>query len=237
MSFMPGPTPKRENLLVNLACNVAVPFVLMGQLSKDTRLGPAWGLVVALLFPLGYGIYDFVARRKANALSVIGFTGILLSGVLGLLKLAGFWFAVKDAAFSAFMGLALLLTMRSREPLVKTMFYNPSVMDVDLIEAALKERGAEASLDVLLRKCTWLMAASFFVSGVIGFFLARYLLKSPGGTPEFNAELAKLHLLGWVVIAVPAMIMMMFALWRFVTGLKAISGLTLDQILRAEEKK
>jgi ABC-type phosphate transport system permease subunit len=237
MSFMPDAAPKRENLLVNLACNVAVPFVLMGQLSKDTRLGPAWGLVVALLFPLGYGIYDFVVRRKANALSVIGFTGILLSGVLGLLKLGGFWFAVKDAAFSAFMGIALLLTLRSREPLVKTMFYNPSVMDVDLIEAALKERGTEAGLAVLLRGCTWMMAAAFFISGVIGFFLARYLLKSPGGTPEFNAELARLHLLGWVVIAVPAMIMMMFALWRFVTGLKEITGLTLDQILRAEEKK
>lgn len=237
MSEMPEPQPKRENLLVNLAFNVAAPFVLMGQLSKVTLLGPLWGLIVALLFPLGYGIYDFIVRRKANSLSVLGFTGILLSGVLGILKFGGFWFAVKDAALSSLMGIALLLTMRSREPLVKTLFYNPSVMDVDRIEAALKERGAEAGFAALLRGCTWMIAAAFFISGIIGFFLARYVLKSPGGTPEFNAELAKMHLLTWPVIAIPTMIMMMFALWRFVTGLRAVTGLTIDQILRAEEKK
>ena len=28
------------------------------------RLGPVWGLVIALSFALGYGIYDLAARRK-----------------------------------------------------------------------------------------------------------------------------------------------------------------------------
>ena len=237
MSGMPEPQPKRENLLANLAFNVAIPAVLMAQLSKETRLGPAWGLVVALLFPLGYGLYDFVVRRKTNALSVLGFVGILLSGILGVLKFDGFWFAVKDATIPSVIGIALLLTMRSREPLVKTVFYNPAIMDVDRIEAALRERGTEAGFAALLRGCTWMLAIAFFISGALGFFLARHLLKSPGGTPEFNAELAKMHWLSWPVITIPAMIMMMFALWRFVTGLRTVTGLTIDQILRAEEKK
>ena len=50
-------------------------------------LGPKWGLIVALVFPLGYGVYDFVRRRKTNFISVLGFVSVLLSGGLGLMKL------------------------------------------------------------------------------------------------------------------------------------------------------
>ena len=123
---MPDATtkPKAENLLVNIVCNVAIPALIMGPLSKEHLLGPKWGLVVALAFPLGYGAWDFVVRKKANFISVLGFVGVLLSGVLGLMKLDGFWFAVKDAAVPALIGVAMLVSMRTREPLVKTLFFN-----------------------------------------------------------------------------------------------------------------
>jgi hypothetical protein len=222
---------------VNLACNVAIPAVLMAQLSKDTRLGPVWGLIVALLFPLGYGLYDFVVRRKTNALSVLGFAGILVSGTFGVLKLGGFWFAVKDAAIPSIIGVALLVTMRSREPLVKTIFYNETIMDVPRIEAALRDRGMGGGFTALLRRCSILIALAFFVSGALGFGLARYLLRSPGGTPEFNAELAKMHWLSVPVIMVPVMAMMMVALWRLTRGLQTLTGLTTDEIYRSEPEK
>lgn len=232
-----APRAKPENLLVNLAFNVVIPAVLMAQLSKETRLGPVWGLIVALLFPLGYGVYDFVARKKTNALSVLGFAGVLISGIFGILKLDGFWFAVKDAAIPSLIGAAMLLTMRSREPLAKTIFFNDTIMDVPRIETALRERQAEAGLAALLRQCSVLIALAFFVSGALGFFLARYLLKSPGGTAEFNSELAKMHWLSVPVIAVPVMAMMMLALWRLINGLKTLTGLATDDLFHAEEKK
>ncbi len=231
------PPAKPENLLVNLAFNVALPAVLMAQLSKENRLGPVWGLVVALLFPLGYGIYDFIARRKTNALSVLGIVGVLVSGIFGILKLGGFWFAVKDAAIPSIIGVALLVTMRSREPLVKTIFYNDTIMDVPRIESALRERGSAEGLKSLLQRCSLLIALAFFISGGLGFGLARYLLHSPGGTPEFNAELAKMHWLSVPVIMIPVMGMMMVALWQLIRGLKLLTGLTMDEIFRAEPEK
>jgi len=228
---------KPENLLVNLVCNVALPAVIMAQLSKENRLGPAWGLVVALAFPLGYGIYDFVVRKKTNLLSVLGFVGVLLSGVLGLLKLDGRWFAIKDAAIPTLIGILLLISMRTREPLVKTLFFNESVMDVPRVEAALRERGAEAGFAALLRQCTVLVSLAFFASAALAYVLARWLLKSPGGTAEFNAELAKMHWLSWPVIVGPSMAMMMVALWRLFGGLKKLTGLTIEEVFRPEPKK
>jgi hypothetical protein len=230
------PAAKPENLLVNLGCNVAIPAIIMAQLSKETRLGPAWGLVVALLFPLGYGIYDLIVRKKTNLISVLGFVGVLLSGVLGLLKLDGRWFAVKDAAIPSLIGLLLLLSMRTREPLVKTLFFNETIMDLPRVEAALRARQAEAAFGRLLQRCTVLVALAFFASGALAYVLARWLLKSPGGTPEFNAELARMHWLSWPVIVVPSMIMLMVALWRMLAGLRELTGLTSDEVFRDPKK-
>src|SRR4051812_35023429 len=79
------PPHKQENAMLNLVFNIAVPALIMGQLSGERWLGPRWGLIVALLFPLGYGIWDYIVRKKANFISVLGFAGVLLSGVFGLM--------------------------------------------------------------------------------------------------------------------------------------------------------
>ena len=235
---MSRPPSKQENPILNLAFNIAIPALIMGQLSGARWLGPKWGLVVALLFPLGYGVWDFVVRKKANFISGLGFTGVLLSGVFGLMKLDGFWFAVKDAAIPALIGTALLASMGLREPLVKTLFFNDAIMDVPRVEEALRAHGAEAAFATLLRRCTVLLALAFFASGAIGFGLARYLLTSPGGTPEFNAQLSKMHWLSVPVIMLPFMAMMLVAMWRLIGGITKLTGLTMDDMFRtAPEKK
>jgi hypothetical protein len=233
---MDSPPPKQENLWLNLAFNIAAPVLVLSKLSGAHALGPKGGLVVALVFPLGYGVWDFTKRQKANFISVLGFTSVLLSGGLGLLKVGGFWFAVKDASVSAFIGIVVLMSMRAKEPLLKSLFYNEAIMDVPRIEAALMERGAKTAFTAIMRRATMLVAASFFVSGALNFILARHLLRSPGGTPEFNAELAKLHWLSLPVIAVPSMAMMMIALWQLLKGVETLTGLTMDDVFRSEKK-
>ena len=230
----PAPPPKAENLLASLVCNIVLPAVVLGNLSGPTRLGPAGALIAALVFPVAYGAYDFHRRRKTNVISVISFVGVMLTGGLGLLKLGGFWFAVKDAAVSSFIGLAVLVSARAKEPLVKTLFCQDAVMDLPRVEAALAARGAAAQFRALLQRCTLIVAAAFFISGGLGYALARWLLRSPAGTPEFNAELAKMHWLSWPVIAVPCTLLMMVALWRLVVGLQKLTGLTTDEIFRTE---
>jgi hypothetical protein len=233
----PVPPAKTENLVVSLVCNIVLPAVVLGNLSSPQRLGPAGALVAALAFPLAYGVHDFIRRRTANFISIISFAGVLLTGGLGLLRLDGFWFAVKDAAVSSLIGLAVLFSIRSREPLVKLIFCNDTVMDLPRVEAALQARGQTAGFAGLLKQCTLIVAASFFVSAALGYALARHLLRSPSGTAEFNGELAKMHWLSWPIIVVPCMILMMVALWRLITGLKGLTGLTTDEIFKSEPEK
>ena len=234
---MATPAAKKENLLLNLVFNILIPTLVLSKLSKDTLLGPVLGLVVALAFPLGYGAWDFIQRRKANFISIIGFASVLLTGGLGLMHVGGMGFAIKEAAVPTIIGLAVLLSLKTKSPLVRTMLYNEQVIDVERVDKSLNFKGNRKDFDRLLVNASYLLAFSFLISAVLNFGLARYLLKSPSGTAEFNAELGKMHFLSWPVIVIPSMAMMMFALWRLLSGIKKLTGLELDEIFRTPAEK
>lgn len=232
---------KHESLLLNLVCNIVLPTLLLTIFSKEKYLGPLWGLIVAVLFPVGYGIWDFATRKKMNFISIIGFVSVLASGVMGLTKANGFAFAVKDAVMPSIIGISVLLSLRSKEPLVRELLFNEQVVDVPRVDAALAERNARPAFDRLMVRASWALAATFFVSAVINFATARWLIRSAPGTEEFNAELGKMHSIGMVVMAVPAVAMMMVVLWRMIKGIEQLTGLTMDMIFRGgpppEQKK
>ena len=228
--------PKPENLLLNLVCNIAVPTLVLTKFSGERWLGPLWGLVVALLFPISYGAYDFAVRKKANTLSILGFVSVLITGGMGLFKADGFWFAVKDAVLPTCIGIFVLASTRTRTPLLREMIFNEQIVDVARVEAALAGRGQTAAFEALLRQSSVWLAAAFIASAPVNFALARYILRSPPGTPAFNAELGRMHLIVWPVIVVPSMIVLMVLFWRLLHGLAQLCGLTTDEILRAEKK-
>jgi hypothetical protein len=234
---MPDPQPKRENLLLNIACNVLVPSFLLSWLSKAERLGPVWGLVVALAFPLGYGIWDYSQRRQANFISVIGFFSVLLTGAFALYRVDRFWFAVKEASIPAVIGASVIASLGSRTPLIRQLLFNDQVIDVGRVNAALESRQAQPEFDRHLRVASLWLAASFVLSAILNFALARYLIRSDSGTPEFNAELGRMNFWSWPVIVVPSLAMMMVIFWRLVGGIGRITGLTADEIFRGKPDK
>jgi hypothetical protein len=234
---MARPSPKRENLLLTLVFNIVVPTLILTKLSTPERLGPVIGLIAALAFPLGYGAWDFMRRRQTNFVSVIGFVSVLLTGGLGLMQVDGIWFAVKEAAVPAVIGFAVWASMRSKRPLVRQFLFNDQVIDVPRVEAALAERNNRPAFDRLLDNASYWLVASFLVSAALNFVLARWLLKSPAGSPEFNVELGKMNLLSWPVIVVPTMAMTFFALWRLLSGITRLSGLKFEDVFHADVKK
>jgi len=233
---MSNPAPKPENMLLNLVCNIAVPTVVLMKFSTERFLGPAWGLVVALIFPVSYGLYDLAKRKKTNFLSILGFVSVLLSGGMGLMKADGFWFAVKDAVLPTCIGATVLATLRTKTPLLREMIFNEQLVDVPRVDAALAERGEREAFERLMRRASVWLAVSFLVSAPVNFALARYILVAPPGTPEFNAQLGRMHVLVWPVIVVPSMIAMMIIFWKLMAGLSRLTGLSTDEIFKTEAK-
>ena len=176
--------PKRENIFLNLALNVIIPSLLMskgkawsGKLLGE-ELSPAVILIIALAFPVAYGIYDFVVRRKYNFFSIIGFISILISGGIGLMNIDKGWVAVKEAAVPLLFGLATLVSLKTPFPLVRTLLYNPEIFDVPKVEAALKQKKTERKFEKLMVTGTMYLVASFILSAVLNYGLAKYCIRT-----------------------------------------------------------
>ena len=234
---LPAPPTKRENPFINIVCNLVLPTVVLMKFSTEQWLGPLWGLIVALVFPVSYGIYDLYSRKKTNFLSILGFISVLLSGGFTLAKLSGIWFAAKDGLLPTIIGVAVLLSLRSKTPLVRELLYNESIIDVPRVDAALVQRGATGDFETLLRRASIGLALTMLASAPVNFLLALYILKSPPGTPEFNADLGKMHWVSFGVIVLPSMVAMMVIFWRLMTGLTQLSGLSQDEIFHDPKAK
>lgn len=223
---------RRENVLLSLGINIAIPAVVLMKLSGDNALGPVGGLIVALAFPLTYGLVDFARRREWNIVSVLGFVSVLLTGGIGLLQLDPKWIAVKEAAVPAILGIAVVLSMRTRFPIVRTFLYNDKIIRVQEVDEALARRGNHAAFDRTLVNASWMLAGSFFVSSVLNFVLAKLIVKSQPGTTAFNEELGRMTALSYPVIVVPSMIIMIAALWYLFNRIQRLTELDLEQILK-----
>jgi hypothetical protein len=234
---MSSPQPKRESLLLNLLCNIALPTIVLTKLSSEDRLGAQWGIVVALIFPFGYGVYDLIQRKKTNLFSIVGICSVLLTGGLNQLKADVFWFAVKEAAIPTLFGVAVVVSGRTKRPLVRELLWNEQVIDTARVDAVLTERNQHAEFERLLAQATTGLAISFLLSAGLNYGLARYLLVSPPGTEEFNAQLGRMNLLSWPVIVLPYMAVTMFVLWRLLSGFTRLTGLPLEEIFHNAKAK
>ncbi|MCC6354223.1 MAG: MFS transporter [Verrucomicrobiae bacterium] len=222
----------RENPWLSLLLNIAVPVAVLNKLSGPERLGPSGALALALVFPLGYGIWDRVRRRQWNLFSMIGLASILLTGGIGLLRLDRMWFAIKEAAIPLVLGAAVVGSLGTRRPLVRTLLLNPSVIDMGAVERALEDRGARDDFEALLVRGSWMVAASFLMSACLNFGLALWVLRSEPGTAQFNQELGRMTALSLPVISLPCLVVTVLALWHMLRGLERVTGLGLDVILR-----
>ncbi len=231
MEATPKKKEKKENILINFLFNIIIPVIILSRFSKPELLGPFYGLIVALLFPLCYGLYDFITEKKANLLSIFGFVSVLLTGVIGLFEFPAEWIAVKEAAVPFVIAICVLISTKTKYPLVKTFIYSDKILDVDRIDAILLENGNKRKMEKMLNLSSVFLACSFFISSILNFALAKILIKSPTGTAEFNAELGKMYGLSYPVIALPCTVIMVVILWYLIHSITKYTGLSFDDMM------
>lgn len=224
--------PKRDSLLANLLFNIVIPTLVLTKLSNDAYLGTKLGLVVALAFPLLYGARDFAKKGKINFFSALGTVSVLLTGGISLMELDPQYIAIKEAAIPGLIGLATLVSLKTRYPLVRTFIYNEQIIKVDLINQSLDKYNNHPAFERVLTNATYMLAASFFMSSVLNYLLAKWVLVSPTGTAEFNEELGKMTALSYPVIAVPAMIVMIATLFYLFRNIKKLTHLNIEDIMQ-----
>ncbi|MBM4180272.1 MAG: MFS transporter [Betaproteobacteria bacterium] len=220
--------------LLEIAVTLLIPSLILMQLSKPDYLGAAGALVVALAFPIGWGLHELAKSHRFSLFAGLGVVSLLLTGGIGLLELDTRWLAVKEAAVPGVLGLIVAGSALSPYPLVRVLLYTPMLLDTARIDAALAERGNQAAFEARLRTATWMLAGSFAFSSVMNYVLATRIVTSPAGTAAFNEELGRLTLLSYPMIAVPAMLIMLAVLYYLGRGVRHLAGLGLGDVLHGK---
>lgn len=229
---------KNAHPMLDLIIGIIIPSIILMKFSSEEHLGSVNGLIVALSFPLGWGLFEFIRYRKFNFIALLGLISVLLTGGIGLLKLDVEWLAIKEAAIPAIIGLGVLISTKTPYPLIRTFIFNPKIFDVERIQTQLEKANSQDEFEKRINKATYWLAGTFLFSSTMNYLLAKWVVTSPTGSTAFNEELGRMTLLSYPVIAIPSMIMMMgimYYLWRSIHGL---TGLSLEEIMPAlkEEK-
>lgn len=229
--------PEKSNPFLEIFVNVVIPTLILSYLSKEQYLGTKLALIVALAFPILYGCKDFVGAHRVNFFSVLGVVTVALTGGMGLLEIDAKYIAIKEAAIPGLIGLVTLASLKTKYPLVKTFIYNDKLLQVAKIDRALRDNGTEADFERSLANSSVLLACSFFVASATNYALAKIVLVSPPGTEAFNVELARMMALSYPVNVVPAMIVMLFAVFYLFRSIRRCTNLTLEEILSGAESQ
>ena len=220
---------KKENPLVNLAINLIIPTIIMVKFSNDKYLGSVNGLLIALSLPFAYGLYDFIKKRKANFFSIIGLVNIGITGGIGLFELDKNLMIVKETAIPLIFGLVILGSELINKPLIKGFLSN--ILDLDKIKDAFASINKKELFVIKMKRASYFLAGTFFLSAILNFLLAVYILEGNPGSEEFTASLGKMTFLSFPVIALPTTTMLGFILYYLFHGLKE-ADLTLEDVLK-----
>lgn len=225
---------KNENPLLSLLTSIIIPAVILSKFANEEYLGVVPGFIIALAFPIGQGLYEIIKTRKPGFISIIGLASIFLTGIIGILQLPTEWLAFKEASVPLLIGMAVVLSLKTRYPLVKKLFFNDSLLDMERIGKILDEKNARGAMEKTLKISTYMIGGSFLLSAVLNFILAKVIVTSPSGTEAFNMELGRLTALSYPVIALPSTIVMCVALWYLFAKLKKLTGLEFEELIAPE---
>ena len=229
---MSGVQPqKKSGLLGNLAFNIIIPVVILTNLSSDEYLGPAWSIVSALIFPIGFGIWDLKQTAKINPFSVLGIVSVFLTGGISLLELPAEYIAIKEATIPAIIGIAVLITQRTSKPLLKVFVLSEQIINWQNLNQSLENSGTSDLFEKKMAISSYIVAGSFFLSAALNYILAKVILVSAPGTSEYTEELGRMTALSYPVIVIPSMLMLITALWYIFSQIKKLTGEDLENFL------
>jgi hypothetical protein len=224
--------PVKQNPFMDLIFTIVLPSFVMMKFSDEKYLGPVWGVIVALAIPLFFGLYDFSQKKKINVMSIVGLCSVFLTGGFSLFELDAHWIAVKEATIPGVIGLVVLLSLKSKTPLVRKIILNGNLFHADRIESALHSSNNKVVFEKRLVQSTCLLSLSFFVSSFLNYVLAKWFLVSQPGTSEFAIELGKMTAMSYPIVVLPSLLMMGFTLFFLFSNIRKLTGLEFNDLVR-----
>ncbi len=222
---------KKNNQLISILINIILPLIILTKFSEEGYLGPLWGLIIALAFPLFWGLYELLIQKVKSIISIVGFVGTLLTGIIGLMQFPPQWYAVKEAAIPLLIGLIVLISTKKPWRLVTKLIYNREFFNIDKIEDRLSLNGSHEQLEKVLNRANRLLSYSFFFSAILNYFLAKIIVHSMPGTTQFNEEIGKMTMFSYLIITLPSALFIVLIFKHILSSIENFTQFNINELL------
>lgn len=229
---------KRENPFINIFANILIPVFILNKTSWFPGDNKAlWALIVALAFPMAYGLWDLIQNSKINYFSLFGLLSTLITGLLALFQLGGIWFAIKEAALPALLGIGTYFTSISGKPFFRDFIISSGLLQINKINEKAEERQKEEEVQKAFVASNNLFSVSFFISAILNFALAIYIfspisseLSAAEKSEVLNSQVSQMIWAGMLVIGLPMVFFLMFTVLKLLKDLEKITGLNKEEL-------
>lgn len=227
-----------NDMLMNILFNIIIPVMILkkGPNLIDNENAAVIALCVALSFPVGFFIYDYIKTKKTNFISILGFVSVLLTGVIGIFQIPNEYLAIKEASVPLIIMLICLGSLFTPFPVVEKLIYNDTMFNKELINSKLEEKGESSKMPMVMRNATLIVAASFSLSTILNYTLAKKIVVSDPIThaAQRTQEIGDLTFWSYIFIALPCTIVMGFAIYYIVSQISKLTGLKTEEMLNGD---
>jgi hypothetical protein len=140
--------------------------------------------------------------------------------------------AIKEAAIPAAIGLAVLITQFTKNPLVKALILNDQLINWDKLNKRLEEKQKVEVFNAKVAISSYIVASSFFLSSSLNYALAKWILVSEPGTTAYIEEIGRMTALSYPVIVIPSMILLITALIYLFKQISVVTGDPVEDFMR-----
>lgn len=228
-----------SNGLIHLLFNIIIPVMILNKGSKYLNLSAGWALLIALAFPLSFGVWGLIQTKKVNPLSALGLINVGITGTLAWLGLGGIWFSIKEACFPFLIGVFVYYSAQKGHPFIRSLILNPAAFDIKKIEERLAEKDTAHLFEKQMVKSTKQLSISFFFSAVINFVLAEQIfipldstLDAESKSRILNEQISHMTASAAMVIVIPSTIFLIIILLGLLKEVRQITGLSNEEIMK-----
>ena len=245
---------EKENPLISISFNIFIPVLILKNGENwiykilqlldiaelpvqflDTINLSSMAFLIALIFPVGYFIYDFLKRKNVNVISILGFINVLLTGGIGIFGerfgLSKNWFIVKEGALPSFIGLGLIILRKLRKNSFNKILLNDIIFDNHKINSSIKYE-EQNEIETIVHRAGSHFIVGLFMSSFIQFILASLIVTSNPGESSFNEQVATMTWVSFLAVFVITMSVVGKGYLGLISGVEKITGLKKEDFLK-----
>lgn len=217
---------QRSHPILSVVCSILLPVLVLNKCSAEGdgwyQLGATAALIVALILPLGYGLWGLCTHRSGGIITLLGIITTLLTGLVtiyaeggtgGTLRPSTPWvYAAKEGLLPLLIAVLVLLGGTGKGSLLRSIFYTEEAFHTHEVEARIAALGRRADYDAMLGLMNCLMAGTFLTSAVLSFFIALHfqlpVLQLPAAqqAEAYNYAVGSITWWSWLLISIPTFV-------------------------------